>query len=329
MCIRDRGISAFAGIMLFSQNLDQAVRTAIGTFICGLFLGLFLEVPGVQRGKDSTKRTIDWNFVTKWSVGFSIFLFGMMCMTARDTGMRAYYLGAIDNQQINWAVVEQKIIPQILIGGIVSFILFIVAFSILTLWAYFVRKNKTQSVDQVQKSIKFGLDILFGFSAIVGLMLLYYSLVENKGYALAVEAIIVVALAYFVRSKAMLIACYMLLAAFLYLLVKYSVGIEGNRLLVLSLTSISVYTWITSCLLWKVKPLFNLHRSARTTNNVGTTENSVVHDDYYKTAYDEISSEQFDSTLWAKAFTHAEGNQDKAKALYLSLIHISEPTRPY
>ena len=323
------GVGAFIGIMLFSQNLDHAIRTAMGTFICAFFLGLFLEVPGFLRGKDSIKRVIDWNFVAKWSVGFSIFLFGFMCMTARDTGIRAYNLGAINNQQISWTAVEQKIIPQVFIGGIVSFVLLIVAFVILTLWAYFVRKNKTQSVDKVQKEVKLGLDVLFGFSAIIGLMLLYYSLVENRGHALAVEGVVIVALAYFTRSKAILIACYVLLAAFLYLLVKYSIAIEGNRLLVLSLSFVAIYAWVTSCLLWKVKPLFNFQQNKSKSENVVTDS---IRDKFYKVAYDEITINRADPVLWAKAFAHAEGNQDKAKALYikyrveqLSALPVQQP----
>ena len=279
------------------------------------------------------KQKLDWNFVIKWSFGLSIFLFGMMCMTARDAGIRAYYLSAIDNQKISWTAVEQKIIPQIIAGGFVSFILLVLTFVILTLWAYFVRKNKIQSVDQVQKEIKLSLDILFGFSAVVGLMLLYYSLVESRGYALAVEAIVVFALAYFARSKAMLIACYVLLVAFLYLLVKYSIAIEGNRLLVLSFGFICVYAWITSCLLWKTKPLFNFQQQ-RNTNKSSSDDivNDSIRDTFYKVAYDEITINRADPVLWAKAFAFAEGNQDKAKALYikyrveqLSALPVQQP----
>lgn len=323
------GIGAFIGIMLFSQNPDQAIRTAMGTFICAFFLGLFLEVPGSKRGKDSAKRVIDWNFVAKWSVGFSIFLFGFMCMTARDTGIRAYNLGAINNQQISWTAVEQKIIPQVFIGGIVSFLLLVLTFAILTLWAYFIRGKKDKSLDQVQKETKLGLNILFGFSAVVGLMLLYYALVGNKSYMFAVEAIAVVALAYLVRSQAMLITCYVLLVAFLYLLVKYSIAIEGNRLLVLSLNSAAVYTWITSCSLWKTKPFFNFQWNKSKSANVMADS---IKDKFYKVAYDEITISRADPVLWAKAFTLAEGNQDKAKALYikyrveqLSALPVQQP----
>ena len=42
-------------------------------------------------------------------------------------------------------------------------------------------------------------------------------------------------------------------------------------------------------------------------------------DKFYKVAYDEITvnSNRADPILWAKAFAFAEGNQDKAKALYI------------
>lgn len=255
------GIGAFAGIMLFSQNLDYAVRTTIGTFICAFFLGLFLEIPRVKNSKNKVKQIIDWNFIVTWSIGASLFLFGMMCMTAREAGLRVYYLSALNNQRIPWTTVQQKIIPQVFVGGILSFVLLLLIFIILTLWAYFLRKNPVYSASQIQKKTNLSLDILFGFSAVFGLLLLYYSLVDNKGHMLAVEAIVIVALAYFTRSKAILITCYVLLAAFLYLLIKYSIVIEGNRLLVLSLTSISVYTWMTSCWLWKTRPLLDFQWS--------------------------------------------------------------------
>ena len=166
------------------------------------------------------KQKLDWNFVIKWSFGLSIFLFGMMCMTARDAGIRAYYLSGIDNQKISWTVVEQKIIPQIIVGGFVSFILLILSFVVLMLWAYFVRKTPNYSESQIQEKIKPILTALLVISTAIGLMFLYYSLVENRGHMLTVEAIAVIALACFVRIKQNLFVCYVLLAAFLYLLIK-------------------------------------------------------------------------------------------------------------
>lgn len=41
------------------------------------------------------------------------------------------------------------------------------------------------------------------------------------------------------------------------------------------------------------------------------------HDDLYRKAYEEISSGQFEPANWAKSFANAEGNQEKAKAMYI------------
>lgn len=45
--------------------------------------------------------------------------------------------------------------------------------------------------------------------------------------------------------------------------------------------------------------------------------NNAIRDKYYRIAYDEVTIEKPEPTLWAKAFANAEGNQDKAKALYI------------
>jgi len=55
------------------------------------------------------------------------------------------------------------------------------------------------------------------------------------------------------------------------------------------------------------------NRSTKTNRNIISTDD----DHSYKTAYEEMSSGQFQTATWAKAFANAEGNQDKAKALYI------------
>jgi hypothetical protein len=71
-----------------------------------------------------------------------------------------------------------------------------------------------------------------------------------------------------------------------------------------------------------------LNRSTKPSRNTV----SVDDDHSYKTAYEEMSSGQFQTATWAKAFANAEGNQDKAKALYikyrveqLSALPVQQP----
>jgi len=49
----------------------------------------------------------------------------------------------------------------------------------------------------------------------------------------------------------------------------------------------------------------------------GIPDGGGRYDDLYATAYEEMKSANMDSASWAKAFAHASGDQDKAKALYV------------
>ena len=198
-------------------------------------------------------RKIDWHFVTKWSIGFTIFVFGVTCMTARDAGMRAYYLAALENQQVNWTTIESKILTQLIVSSLLDFILFIFLFLTLAFWSYFSRKTPNYSELDIQNKIKVFLNLMLGISTIICIIFFYYATIKES-HILPVEGIIIFILIYFARSKQNLIICYLLLAVLLYLLVKYTLSIEGNRFIVVSLYSMAVTTWLTSSWLWKTKP---------------------------------------------------------------------------
>ena len=47
------------------------------------------------------------------------------------------------------------------------------------------------------------------------------------------------------------------------------------------------------------------------------TESYIDEEKFYELAYDEIESGDLKKGLWAKAFSEAEGDEEKAKALYI------------
>lgn len=49
----------------------------------------------------------------------------------------------------------------------------------------------------------------------------------------------------------------------------------------------------------------------------GTPDADGCNDALYTAAYQEMDSGNFEAASWAKAFTHASGDQEKAKALYI------------
>lgn len=49
----------------------------------------------------------------------------------------------------------------------------------------------------------------------------------------------------------------------------------------------------------------------------GIPDGGERYDNLYETAYQEMSSANFESASWAKAFTHASGDNERAKALYI------------
>ncbi len=49
----------------------------------------------------------------------------------------------------------------------------------------------------------------------------------------------------------------------------------------------------------------------------GISDGGGRYDEFYKTAYQEMSSANFEPASWAKAFAHASGDNEKAKALYI------------
>ena len=240
-------------------------------------------------------------------------------MTARDFAANDYYLALLQNQQISWDSVQKTIVGKILGGFFISFILFLLSFVVLIIWSRFVRKTPSYSESQASEKLNQYNWVILVVPAVVGLVLLYYAVIGNKGYIMAVEAISIVAVAYFSRNKYTLIVCYVLVVAFLYLLVKYTVSIEGNRLIVICLYTAAASTWSLSCLLWKMRSLLDSEPTTITKNDSGktTTVSGVIDDKFYKIAFDEITVNKAEPTLWAKAFANAEGNQDKAKALYI------------
>ena len=60
----------------------------------------------------------------------------------------------------------------------------------------------------------------------------------------------------------------------------------------------------------KLKPLISY-------SDLKINDTIEISDSYYKMAYDELTIGKPDPALWAKAFANAEGNQDKAKGLYV------------
>lgn len=87
--------------------------------------------------------------------------------------------------------------------------------------------------------------------------------------------------------------------------------------------TMSLFPWIAYCVLW----ITYLQRSKRvrvtfehcilSAREGDINKNDYVDDDFYKAAYEETSSGQIEPVAWAKAFANSEGNQDKAKALYI------------
>ncbi|HAS52163.1 MAG TPA: hypothetical protein DCS21_10645, partial [Gammaproteobacteria bacterium] len=202
-------------------------------------------------------------------------------MTARDFAGKDYFLAALNNQQVDWASVQKAIIVKIVGGSFLSLIIFLLAFVVLILWSYFARNAPTYSESELREKNKGFLTGLLLVSAAVGLIFIYYAMVGNRGYVLAIEAAAIVAVAYFIKSKQNLFACYILLAAFMYLLIKYTISIEGTRLIVVALYIAAASTWLISCQLWKTQPLFGDQQSIRTiASEASAATNRVIQDNF-------------------------------------------------
>lgn len=109
-----------------------------------------------------------------------------------------------------------------------------------------------------------------------------------------------------------------------YQLISQDIGIIIKPPTPLDMGGAFIFSWLFYSLLNK--------KGKNTIDKINHSSAIVNHDDLYKKAYEEMSSEHFEPASWAKAFANAEGNQDKAKALYIKYrveqLATSESKKP-
>jgi TPR repeat protein len=101
------------------------------------------------------------------------------------------------------------------------------------------------------------------------------------------------------------------------------IGIANSSPNIYPLLALFLVRWAVFCAIWipylqvSKRVLVTFEHCILSRKEDTTLNKEEDHDDLYKIAYEEMSTGQFEPASWAKAFAHAEGNQDKAKALYI------------
>lgn len=274
----------------------------------------------------------DWDQV-QWGGLVAIVWFGIQCILARDAGLSAAHLAAVNGQPMTWTATQQLIEKTLLSesGVLASVGLGMFGLFIVFIWQTYICKTPpTYSEPWIQATLNRRVQGLLGVSLVGSGVLLGNFGADPQYYGLAIGAVLIGVLAYWMwrevtrdpHQPALPLSRTgekiggLLAGLGLYLLYKYAVGSEGNRVLLLTLTLVTAYAWLALSWFWKAKPLLKLCHFIALAKNADPALAARIGDAWYDFASEELSSDRWDPATVEKTWSEAK-NVEESKILYI------------
>lgn len=263
---------------------------------------------------------------SQWGGVVAILWFGVQCILARDAGLNAAHLAAVNHQPMTWTatgelierILSECFAGSMLLGGIV--------FCTVLIWQERVRKTTPDyPVSRIQANLTRYLRGLLGVALAGCLVVIAYFLADPQYYGLAIGALLIAVLAYLTWRIAIrdagqavpphdsdsIITGRLLAILVVLLLFQYTWKIEGHRVLLLTLTLVAAYAWLVGAWLSKTLPLWHRYRILEAAKGADPALAARIGDTWYAIAYEELQTGFIDTALSEKIWAEMEAvNRD-------------------